>query len=139
MKIKNAESLGLLIIEDSDDIQAILKTFLKSFGFLQLYTALDGREALERIPQCNPDLIFCDIHMEPMDGIAFLQHLRGPDYSAFHKTPVVMITGENSEKTITEVRDLGVSGYIVKPFNANTMHKVSNRAAKQAWANKNKK
>lgn len=106
---------NLLLVDDSSIIRKSLKKILvmceASIG--DVYEASNGQEALEEIDKHWIDLIFLDINMPVMNGVAFLKELRQhPDYS---KTPVLIISTEGSKLRYQELEALGISGVLRKP------------------------
>ena len=103
----------ILIIDDEEDIQKLLKIRLEQESFI-VTTADDGKKGAEAAELEAPDLILLDIMMPNVDGYSCLKEIR-----RIQKTkdiPVVMLSGKEEEK----VRDLfafqKISGYIEKPF-----------------------
>ena len=80
----------------------------------QVVEATNGQEGLKAALQENPNLILLDLTMPEMDGFEMLTQLRQNEACA--KTPVIMLTAESSAESVAKVDNLGVSGYIVKPF-----------------------
>ena len=63
----------------------------------------------------KPDLILLDVRMPVMDGVAMLGTLRRDP--GLKGTPVIMLTAESSREDVASAEQLGISGYLVKPFN----------------------
>lgn len=103
-----------LVIDDSGASRALLKGILSQQGFT-VAEAADGESGLAAVRAAPPDLILLDRNMEPMDGPAFLKHLRDDPRTV--GIPVIMITAEASRQAVVESAQLGVQGYIIKPFN----------------------
>ena len=75
---EDAKRVRVLVVDDDADARLLLHTFLSLLGF-SVCTAVNGREALSRAEQFNPDIVFLDIWMPEMDGIEACQRLRaGP-------------------------------------------------------------
>jgi two-component system response regulator (stage 0 sporulation protein F) len=101
----------ILVIDDDPGVCSIIKDFLAKKGYTVI-TALTGEDGLEQFKRERPILILLDIKLPGMDGIVTLQHIREID----DKVGVIMVTGVDSEDVLHEVRKLGASEYIVKPF-----------------------
>ena len=108
-----ADQKKILIIDDEEDLQKMLKIRLEQEGF-NIVQANDGDVGLKTAEQEVPDMIIMDIMMPNMDGYSCLKEVR-----SLPKTkdiPVLMLSGKEEEK----VRDLfafqKISGYIEKPF-----------------------
>ena len=108
----------ILVIDDEEDIQKLLKIRLEQEGFI-VAIASDGDKGAKAAESEAPDLILMDIMMPNVDGYSCLREIR-----RIQKTkdiPVVMLSGKEEEK----VRDLfafqKISGYIGKPFELDSL------------------
>ena len=103
----------ILIIDDEEDIQKLLKIRLEQDSFTVM-TAGDGASGAKIAEQEIPDLILLDIMMPNVDGYSCLKEIRKSQKTK--NTPVIMLSGKEEEK----VRDLfafqKISGYVEKPF-----------------------
>ena len=108
----------ILVIDDEEDIQKLLKIRLQQEGFI-VVTAGDGEKGLKAAELEAPDFILLDIMMPIMDGYSCLKELR--KIQKLKDTPVVLLSGKEEEK----VRDLfafqKISGYIEKPFELDSL------------------
>ena len=100
----------ILVVDDTRNVQILLSDFLAGQDF-EVFTASDGREALELTHNTHPDLILLDIMMPLMDGYQFISQLRRES-----GTPVIMITAKQQEADIIRGFELGADDYITKPF-----------------------
>ncbi len=100
----------ILVVDDTRNVQVLLSDFLGSQDF-EVFTASDGREALEAVNLHHPDLVLLDIMMPTMDGYQFIGQLRRET-----NLPVIMITARQQEADIIRGFDLGADDYITKPF-----------------------
>ncbi len=100
----------VLVIDDTRNIQIMLRDFLESQGF-EVEIAGDGIEAFDSIERSQPDLILLDIMMPNMDGYQFISQLRKTS-----DLPVIMITAKQQEADIVHGFELGADDYITKPF-----------------------
>src|SRR5690606_13790940 len=103
----------ILAVDDESDVLLIIKTALLSEGF-EVKTASSGPDALTVVNEFSPDLIILDMMMPEMTGFETLEKLR--QLSQFKQTPVIMLTGVSDKDKIREAIDIGVSYYMVKPF-----------------------
>jgi DNA-binding response OmpR family regulator len=105
----------ILVVEDDDEIRAMLRIALESAGFV-VESAGDGLSALERARQTSPDLIILDLNMPRMGGEDFLYAWRtGAEMS---RVPVVVITAASQA---LRPADLGVEAFFPKPFDLNKL------------------
>ncbi len=101
----------ILIIEDEEDILALLSSMLESEGY-NIFTACNGREGLEKFHEHNPDLILTDVRMPIMDGIEVLREVKTKESD----TEVIILTGHSDEATAIDCLRLGAYDYFCKPL-----------------------
>ncbi|WP_291323818.1 response regulator [Desulfonatronospira sp.] len=109
----------VLIVEDSVFQRTILKRIVQQTGH-ETVEAASGREALRKIDELQPDLIFLDLLMPDINGFQVLQVL----VSKFIKTPVVVVTADVQETTREKCRELGVKEIVNKPVSDEKLVKV---------------
>ena len=104
----------ILIVEDHRALRVIMDNFLeKSF---KVETASNGYEALAWMNEGNiPEVIILDINMPNLGGIEFLSNIRTSGF--FKDIPVVIVSGEEEGKVIERCLEIGINGYMRKPFN----------------------
>ncbi|HAR62053.1 MAG: response regulator [Candidatus Margulisiibacteriota bacterium] len=113
----------ILIIDDMAVIRTILRVALYNTADMvpeQIYEAGNGKEALELLSKQKVDLIFSDINMPQMDGIAFLKELNARGI----KIPVVVLSTVESKDKIIEAIKLGAIKFIHKPFHSEDLKEV---------------
>jgi two-component system, chemotaxis family, chemotaxis protein CheY len=113
------KSMRILIVDDFKTMLKIIESLLRQLGFTNIDEATDGQQALTRIKENNYQLILSDWNMEPMSGFDLLKAVRAD--AAVKHIPFVLITAESKPQNIIAAKQAGVSNYIVKPFNANTL------------------
>ena len=101
-----------LIADDSKIMREILKEILASKGFLTIYEALNGEEAVDMYEKYTPDITTLDITMDKCDGLKALQKIRGINQDA----KVLMISALGQDVIVKDAIKKGAGGYIVKPF-----------------------
>ena len=111
--------MPVLVVDDYSTMVRIIGNLLKQLGFVEIDDANDGRAALAKMRERKYGLVISDWNMEPMTGYDLLQQVRGDD--ALADTPFIMITAESKTENIIAAKRAGVSNYIVKPFNAQTL------------------
>ncbi|MDD9899513.1 MAG: response regulator [Alphaproteobacteria bacterium] len=119
-----------LIIEDSEFLRRTIRKYMIECGFQEVREAGNGQEGLEQLRH-GPDIIVCDIEMEPINGFEFLKLLREQE-GEVSKTPVLFLTGSAQKEDVHKAIELGVNGYVVKPVTPENLKKkltdVLNRA-----------
>jgi len=109
----------VLIIDDETDLLETMAYRLKSAGY-EVITARDGKNGINKAKSENPDLIIMDVMMPGIDGFETLKGLKSGDDTK--KTPVIVFScGKEEEEWAKKSISLGASGYIVKPFEVNSL------------------
>jgi two-component system chemotaxis response regulator CheY len=116
---KNIERLRILVVDDYKTMLRTIGNLLRQIGFKNIDEALDGQEAFNQLQRINYDLIISDWNMEPMSGIDLLKKVRA-DPKIKH-VPFIMVTAESKIENVIIAKQEGVSNYIIKPFNAETL------------------
>lgn len=113
------KNLPILIVDDYKTMLRIIRNLLKQIGFENVEEATDGSMAIERLKEKAYGLIISDWNMEPMTGLDLLKHVRANEKTK--ALPFIMITAESKTENVVAAKEAGVSNYIVKPFNAETL------------------
>lgn len=105
--------MKIMIVDDESFIRMNFKTFVdwKHHGYYLVGEATNGREALEKIDELHPDVVFLDIRMPLMDGLEVLRQLR----HAKHSCKVIILSSHNEFEYAQEALRLGACDYIHKP------------------------
>lgn len=113
-------NMKFLIVDDYNTMLRILRNLLKQLNFNNVEDATDGSMALEKLrTEGDFNFVISDWNMEPMTGIQLLREVRADD--ALKHLPFIMITAESKSENVIAAKEAGVSNYIVKPFNAETL------------------
>lgn len=115
----DTHKLKVLIVDDYKTMLRIIGNLLRQLGFEHIDEATDGESALTKLKQGQYDLILSDWNMEPMTGLDLLKNVRQEE--KYKNTPFILITAESKTENVVAAKQAGVSNYIVKPFNANTL------------------
>ena len=110
---QNLSNLKVMIIDDSKTIRRTAETLLQSEG-CQVVTAIDGFDALAKIAQTNPDIIFVDIMMPRLDGYQTCALIKNNE--TFQKTPVIMLSSKDGLFDQAKGKIVGSDQYLTKPF-----------------------
>jgi two-component system chemotaxis response regulator CheY len=112
-------AMPVLVVDDYSTMIRIIRNLLRQLGFENVDDASDGTAALAKMRDRRYGLVISDWNMEPMTGYELLRQVRGtPEFS---KTPFIMVTAEAKTENVIAAKKAGVSNYIVKPFNAQTL------------------
>ena len=106
-------NVKVMVIDDSKTIRRSAETLLKKVG-CEVITAIDGFEALAKITEHKPDIIFVDIMMPRLDGYQTCALIK--NNQAFKATPVIMLSSKDSIFDRARGRIVGSEKYLTKPF-----------------------
>lgn len=112
----------ILVVDDEESIRELLSKTL-ALAEYHVDTAADGREAMSRLRALTYDLLITDLKMPGMDGLTLVREAR----RVFPTLPLVIVTAYSTEAAAIESINLGVSGYLTKPFR---ITKILNTAAR---------
>ena len=110
---RSLNGLKILVVDDSKTIRRTAETLLTKEG-CQVFTAIDGFDALSKIADHQPDLIFVDIMMPRLDGYetcSLIKHNK-----VFKETPVIMLSSKDGLFDRARGRIVGSEQYLTKPF-----------------------
>ena len=109
----NFDGLKVMVIDDSKTIRRTAETLLQKAG-CEVITAVDGFDALAKIAESNPDIIFVDIMMPRLDGYQTCALIKNnPDYA---QKPVIMLSSKVGLFDKARGRIVGSDEYLTKPF-----------------------
>ena len=108
----------ILIVDDAAFMRKVIRDTLTKNGFTDLHEAVDGKDAVEKYFELQPDLVLMDITMPNMDGL----EIRAKD----NKANVVMCSAMGQEAMVVEAVQAGIKDFIVKPFKEDRLMKTVN-------------
>lgn len=120
----NFEGLKVMIIDDSKTIRRTAETLLEKAG-CTVITAVDGFDALAKIADSNPDVIFVDIMMPRLDGYQTCALIK--NNSDFSNKPVIMLSSKDGLFDKARGRIVGSDEYLTKPFSKDELFDAINR------------
>jgi two-component system chemotaxis response regulator CheY len=112
-------NMSILVVDDYKTMLRIIRNLLRQLNFTNVDEATDGSSALSMMREKKYELVISDWNMEPMTGLQLLREVRA-DTQLKH-IPFIMITAESKVENVVAAKQAGVSNYIVKPFNAETL------------------
>ncbi|HJV50629.1 MAG TPA: response regulator [Noviherbaspirillum sp.] len=128
--------LHVLVVDDVASMRRVMMGLIKEqLDTLRLSEAADGKNALQMIHKAHEDgvpvdIVITDWNMPVMDGMTLLRSIRND--LCFMSLPVLLVTAHATRDMILEAARAGADGYIVKPFNAETLHsKIERIVAKR--------
>ena len=117
-------SKTILTVDDSRMMREMLLMVLRGAGF-NVVQAEDGVDGLSALGVAQPDVIITDINMPNLDGYGFIEGVRSDE--RFRAVPILVLSTESSAEKKARARDAGATGWIVKPFQAETLIEVVRR------------
>ena len=119
---------SVLIVDDSAVMRKIIARSLRQAAgdkLEEVFEAGDGAEALEKLGQHDIGIVFTDVNMPNMDGLELMRQISAGEHS---NVPVVLVTTEGAERTVTEALSLGAFGFVRKPFEPSQLETVIGQA-----------
>lgn len=113
LRLAHHQRVRALVVDDVEDNREVLSGLLRQAG-VEVATANDGAQALERVAEQRPDIVFMDVRMPVMDGLTAVRHLR----ERWPKEPIVCvaITASGLLRQRSVYQDAGFDDFIGKPF-----------------------
>ncbi|MCU0986237.1 MAG: chemotaxis response regulator CheY [Acetobacteraceae bacterium] len=113
------KNMNILIVDDYKTMLRIIRNLLRQLDFQNVDEATDGAAALSMLRTGSYGLVISDWNMQPMTGLQLLQEVRAD--AKLKNMPFIMVTAESKTENVVAAKQAGVSNYIVKPFNAETL------------------
>lgn len=120
------KNITVLIVDDQESIQSIVKNILVDIGYTKIMHAMNALSAQTILLGNKIDLILSDWNMPRMSGLELLKFVRAN--AELKGIPFIMITSLADKENIVEAVKEKVDGYIVKPFNAEILDKKIRQA-----------
>lgn len=122
LSIENREeSYRVLIVDDNSDNLKVIVSLLELVGF-EVYSAINGKDAVAKFEENNPDLILMDIRMPVMDGYEAISQIRNLEKGAF--VPIVALTASAFEEDHSKIKKCDIQGVLRKPFREHELFSV---------------
>jgi two-component system KDP operon response regulator KdpE len=102
----------ILIVDDEPNILGTLAPLLRARGY-EVFTAMNGRAAIEAADRDKPDLIVLDLGLPDLDGVEVCRQVRGGS-----TVPIVVLSARGAEGDKVRALDVGADDYVTKPFGA---------------------
>lgn len=126
MSAPDLRALTVLVVDDNANMRGILSAILKAAGVRRILEAGDGVEGLKLFAEREVDIVFTDLMMQPIDGLAFVHWVRNSISSPNPYAPIIMMTGHATHRSLHEARMAGVTEFLAKPLNARgVMHRIN--------------
>lgn len=105
----------ILVVDDAAINRELIISYLKNAGFMNISSAVDGVDALQKAKETNPSLIILDLVMPNMDGVEVIKHLRAD--AAHISTPIIVQTAISQPEQRSQAWDSGANDVLTKPIN----------------------
>ena len=129
--------MNVMVVDDDVVSRMVLMHLVDSCGSYRISEAADGHDAWEQLQAgLRPAVLFCDLRMPRVSGLELLERVRADD--AFSAMPFILVTSSTDSATLDQASALGVSGLIVKPFQAGQVkvHLAAFSEPPQGWAHR---
>ncbi|MEY4592449.1 MAG: hypothetical protein RIR18_1344 [Pseudomonadota bacterium] len=113
----------ILIVDDSASIRSVITELVKSEG-LDAISVSSGMSGLAYLKTNTVDLVLSDWNMPCMNGAEFVRAIRATNRTL----PIVMVTAQKEKSIVLEMMEIGVNGYLIKPFKPDTLVQVMKKA-----------
>nr|WP_295837573.1 response regulator [uncultured Azospirillum sp.] len=117
-------ALSVLVIEDESFTRMVLAKMLGTLGVKAVHQAADGESGLAAVAAHSPDLVLCDVEMQPMDGFGFVRALRAGGEPYRQALPVVLMSGRVDGDREAQARDGGADAVLAKPVTPASLREV---------------
>ncbi len=109
--------MKILIVDDSSTMRRIIINTLSRIGYSDVVEGEHGKAGLEKLAQGGIEMIITDWNMPELDGLEFVNAVRGQNSSI----PILMVTTNAAKEDIVAALQAGVNNYVVKPFTPETL------------------
>jgi len=118
--------VSVLLVDDNANMRKVVSEILKAAGVRRVREAGDGLDALKIFQSQEIDLIFTDLMMHPVDGLAFIRWIRTSTASPNPYVPIIMMTGHATRQSLSDALMAGVTEFLAKPLTARgVMHRIN--------------
>ncbi|HHV97738.1 MAG TPA: response regulator [Clostridiaceae bacterium] len=118
-------AINILIVDDAAFMRMMIKDILVRNGYNVIGEAENGKKAIEKYKELNPDLVIMDITMPEMDGIQAVKEIKKID----PKATIIMCSAMGQQAMVIESIQAGAKDFIVKPFQADRVIDAIRRVA----------
>lgn len=123
MGAASLKDIRILLAESDVNLGILLSQVLQRMGFRKVHLVRDGAAALEHLRAGSVDLMITEWQLPEIDGIKLTQEVRYSENSPNRLLPIIMLTARAEKQDVEAARDIGITEFIVKPYNSNTVYK----------------
>ena len=118
----NLREMKVLVVDGNSTSRKIITELLHEIGVGHTDVAADGAEAIERLRTFPADIMLCDLHMAPLDGIELTRLIRNANDSPNPYLPIMVLTADATQLQMTNAMNAGVNAFMRKPVKMNVLH-----------------
>lgn len=119
----NLQEMKVLVVDDSRIVRLALKQFLREMSIETVELAEDGADAIKKLREFPADLVLCDLHMVPLDGIEFTRLLRSAEDSPNPYLPVLILTADATAAQLRNALGAGANDFMSKPIKLDSLRR----------------
>ena len=119
----------ILVVEDQEDLRAILRDLLSASGY-EVIEAVDGGEGVAKAQSIRPDLILMDIQMPVLDGYTATREIKSKPELA--STPIIAVSSFAMKGDEEKARAAGCDEYVTKPYSPMQLLRIIRRLLDEA-------
>jgi two-component system chemotaxis response regulator CheY len=116
------DNINVLVLDDNRHMRSLVQSILHALGVKNIREANDAADAFKELMHFHADVIICDWHMEPLDGIDFVKLVRTAKDSPNPYVPIIMLSGYTEYRRVVAARDAGVNEFLAKPISAKALY-----------------
>ncbi|TQV77090.1 response regulator [Aliikangiella marina] len=117
----------ILVVEDSNSMRQLISTSLQALGH-QVGEAVDGVDGIDKAEKDSYDLVISDVKMPNKDGLELTAALR--ELPGYEYRPIILLTAIDDEQLKEKGRQVGATGWLMKPFDSETLTRAINKVIK---------
>ena len=118
----NLQRIVVLVIDDYPPMRRLMFQILRSLGVRKILEAESGADGVACASEHNPDVIFTDMEMSPVNGAQFTRMIRAGGDGIDPYTPIIVCSGLTRVRHVVEAREAGVHGFLVKPVSPRSVY-----------------
>lgn len=119
----NMQEMKVLVVDDSRTARLAIKRLLREMSVEAVELAEDGVDAIKKLRDFPADLVLCDLHMVPLDGIEFTRLLRSAEDSPNPYLPVLILTADATATQLRNALGAGANDFMSKPIKLDSLRR----------------